>query len=243
MDWHVGAAYWPFKDFSTPLRPENPIPYVNQKGVVERDLTKKEAYFVFQSYWTKEPVVHIYGHTYPVRWGEKDEEKLIKVYSNCKKVELFLNGQSYGEKYRDSQNFPAAGLRWKTPFKEGKNRIIAKAVTPVGIISDTLDFFYQTEKWSEATLLKLQELKRYGNIVEVEAKAFDKNHVFCPDAKNKVRFEVAGDGELLDNQGTSTGSAFIELYNGRAIIKVKLKGDNTIVAVKSDGLKTGIIEL
>lgn len=24
MDWLTGSAYWPFKDFSTPVRPENP---------------------------------------------------------------------------------------------------------------------------------------------------------------------------------------------------------------------------
>jgi len=28
----TGTAQWCFKDFSTPLRPDNPIPYVNQKG-------------------------------------------------------------------------------------------------------------------------------------------------------------------------------------------------------------------
>ncbi|HEY1166052.1 MAG TPA: glycoside hydrolase family 2 TIM barrel-domain containing protein, partial [Chitinophaga sp.] len=48
IDWHLkeqetlpqltGSAYWIFKDFSTPLRPDNPVPYMNQKGVVGRDL-------------------------------------------------------------------------------------------------------------------------------------------------------------------------------------------------------------
>ncbi|HEV3202569.1 MAG TPA: glycoside hydrolase family 2 TIM barrel-domain containing protein [Bryobacteraceae bacterium] len=32
MDWLAGSAQWVFKDFSTPLRPENPIPRMNQKG-------------------------------------------------------------------------------------------------------------------------------------------------------------------------------------------------------------------
>lgn len=32
MPWLTGTAYWPFKDFSTPVRPDNPVPYVNQKG-------------------------------------------------------------------------------------------------------------------------------------------------------------------------------------------------------------------
>ena len=45
FDWHLkeqetmprltGSLFWTFKDFSTPLRPDNPIPYVNQKGVVQ----------------------------------------------------------------------------------------------------------------------------------------------------------------------------------------------------------------
>jgi beta-galactosidase len=58
----TGAAQWPFKDFSSPLRPENPIPYVNEKGVLQRDLTPKESFFVFQSYFTEKPVTHIFGH-------------------------------------------------------------------------------------------------------------------------------------------------------------------------------------
>ena len=131
FDWHLkeqetmpeltGAAQWIFKDFATTLRPGNPVPRVNQKGLVERDLTLKEGYFVFQSYWAEHSMVHIYGHSWPVRWGERDEAKLVKVYSNCPQVELFVNGESAGVRQRDAQNFPAAGLRWLVKFKEGEN--------------------------------------------------------------------------------------------------------------------------
>jgi beta-galactosidase len=50
---------------------------------------------------------------------------MVKVYSNCQQVELFVNGQSAGVRQRDSQNFPAAGLRWLTPLREGKNTLRA----------------------------------------------------------------------------------------------------------------------
>lgn len=60
MDWLTGTAQWAFKDFSTPVRPDSPIPFMNLKGIVERDLTKKEAFYVFQSYWSKKPMVHLY---------------------------------------------------------------------------------------------------------------------------------------------------------------------------------------
>src|SRR5258708_5425532 len=110
MPWLTGTAYLPFKDFSTPVRPDNPIPYMNQKGVVARDFTKKESYYVFHSWWTNKPMVRIYGHSWPVRWGEKEEDTMMKVYSNCEDAELFLNGKSYGVKKVSRKDFPASGL-------------------------------------------------------------------------------------------------------------------------------------
>ena len=33
LPWLTGSAQWVFKDFTTPLRVENPVPRINQKGV------------------------------------------------------------------------------------------------------------------------------------------------------------------------------------------------------------------
>ncbi|MDA3929501.1 MAG: DUF4982 domain-containing protein [Prolixibacteraceae bacterium] len=243
MDWHIGTAYWPFKDFSTPLRPENPVPYVNQKGVVERDFTKKESFYVFQSYWSEKPMTYIYGHTFPVRWGETDELKMVKVYSNCETAELFLNGVSLGVKTRNSQDFPAAGLRWMVNFKEGENHL--KVVARIGDVSvtDEISQIYQTSKWKAPSMLTFDEIGKANQIVELEVKAYDEDAVFCPDAKNQIRFAIAGDGILLDNLGTSNGSRQIQLYNGRARIRVRLNGEKAIVSAMSQGLKSGFVEI
>lgn len=243
MDWHVGTAYWPFKDFSTPLRPENPVPYVNQKGVIQRDFTKKEAFYVFQSYWTEEPMIRIYGHTWPVRWGADGEPKMIKVYSNCNEAELFLNGESLGKRVRNSENFPAAGLRWVAPFNIGENHI--KVVGKKGrfTLTDEITQVYQVQNWDKPALLKIEEVSRNSNTIELEVKVYDKDGVFCPDARNQIRFSVAGNGKLIDNLGTSNGSRVIELYNGRARIRVNLTGDKAIVSATSNNLKSGFIEL
>ena len=120
---------------------------MNQKGLVERDLTPKEGYYVFQSYWTEKPMAHIYGHTWPIRWGAKDEKKLVKVYSNCPSAELFLNGASCGVKQRHSQNFPAAGLRWEVQFREGENQVRVVARKGGAEVTDEVRFQYQTAKW------------------------------------------------------------------------------------------------
>src|SRR6185369_18065104 len=42
--WFAGSAQWVFKDFCTPLREDNPVPFVNQKGLLTRDHERKDGY-------------------------------------------------------------------------------------------------------------------------------------------------------------------------------------------------------
>jgi len=243
MPWLSGAAQWIFKDFSTPVRPDNPVPYMNQKGVVERDLTKKEAYYVFQSYWTATPMVHIYGHSWLVRWGDEGEAKMVKVYSNCDEAELFLNGKSYGIKKRNSQDFPAAGLRWELPFNKGGNSIRVVAKKGKTTIQDTISFQYQTEKWGKPALAQIEKLGEENGIATVQVKLLDAKQLQCLDATASVRFALAGDGKLIDNLGTPSGSRYVQLYNGRAIIRVKTNGGKSVVSAKVDGVATVFVNL
>jgi beta-galactosidase len=246
FDWHLkeqevipglaGSAQWIFKDFSTPLRPSNPVPHVNQKGLVERDLTLKEGYYVFQSYWSEKPMIHLYGHSWPIRWGADEEPKLVKVYSNCESAELFLNGVSQGTKKRDSQDFPAAGLHWLVRFKPGENDLKAVGRTGAITVVDTIEFAYHTEKWGQATQIELREIARDRGRIRVEARLLDARNVLCLDARNRVFFALTGIGALIDNTGTSMGSRNVELYNGRADISLLLNGGESVVSVRSGSL-------
>ena len=242
LDWLTGSAHWAFKDFASPLREENSIPRVNQKGVVERDLKKKESYFVFQSYWAEKPMVHIYGHSWPVRWGRPGELRNVHVYSNCDVAELFLNGASLGMMHRDSQNFPAAGLRWQVAFANGENRLRVIATKGNGRVTDEITLTYQTESWSEPVELRLFEKQRNESIVTVEGKLFDAAGVLCLDAATVIRFSVAGAGKLIDNLGTTRGSREIQLSNGRVEISVVRNGDCTIEATP-EGLPAALFKL
>lgn len=236
MPWLTGSAMWVFKDFATPLRPENPVPRVNQKGVVERDLTPKEGYYVFQSYWAKKPMVRLYGHSFPVRWGTPGEKKMVKVYSNCPEVELFVNGKSMGRRKRASEDFPAAGLRWSVALKPGKNDL--RAVGHLGEIqvTDTLEQHYQTAKWGKPARFDFAVVGPVAAEATVEARLLDAHGVLCLDARDLVRFELAGPGRLLDNLGTSTGSRAVQLYNGRARISLALEGAPAAVSVSAAGI-------
>jgi beta-galactosidase len=243
FDWLTGTAQWIFKDFSTPLRPENPVPRVNQKGLVERDLTPKEGYFVFQSFWSEKPMIHIYGHTWPIRWGAKDQSRMVKVYSNCPSVELFVNGTTCGVRKRNSRDFPAAGLRWLVKFLEGENRLRAVGRKDGIEVMDELQFHYQTQRWDQPARLMMEETGRSEQTVTIQALALDEKDIVCLGAQNFVRFGLTGDGQLIDNLGTSTGSRKVQLYNGRAIIHVKLNKGTSVVSVSSAEMRTAFLTL
>jgi beta-galactosidase len=240
LPWLTGSAQWIFKDFTTPLRVENPVPRVNQKGVVGRDLEKKEAYYVFQSYWSDAPMVHIYGHTWPVRWGDVGEEKMVKVYSNCEEVELFHGGKSLGVKKRNSQDFPAAGLRWMVPFSAGANSLRAVGKRGGKTLSDEIRFSYETRKWGAPAKLVMSAAEREGTRLTVHAQLVDAAGVPCLDARPQVRFSVAGKGRMLDNRGTVGGSRVVQMNNGRARITVELTGAAT-VGIAAEGLPAAFV--
>jgi beta-galactosidase len=102
-------------------------------------------------------------------------------------------------------------------------------------ISDEIKFVYQTEKWEKPAKLLLAET-RDG----VEVKLVDERGVQCLDARNVVRFALAGDGNLIDNLGTSTTARKVQLYNGRALINIRKRG-RSVVSVSSEGLPTAFL--
>jgi beta-galactosidase len=58
-----------------------------------------------------------------------------------------------------------------------------------------------------------------------------------------VRFGLAGDGKLLDNLGTSTGSRYVQMYNGRAMISINTRKGKNTVSAKVDGVSTELLNL
>ncbi|GAP72477.1 hypothetical protein [Candidatus Symbiothrix dinenymphae] len=120
---------------------------------------------------------------------------------------------------------------------------------------DAVGWGYQTEKWGNPAQIQVKILpvsegiagqvpndkKMDGDFVWVEATLLDADGVPCLDARNYLEFSLAGDGNLLDNQGYSAGSHKLQAYNGRAQIKVKLNGSDTnVVVVKSPKINSKV---
>lgn len=86
---------WNMFDFAADAREEAGDPGVNHKGVVSFDRkVKKDAYFLYKAYWSKETFVHICGRRYIDRTEEVTE---VKVYSNSDRVSLLVDGTMFAE--------------------------------------------------------------------------------------------------------------------------------------------------
>lgn len=231
FDWHlhisendptfVGNVQWAFKDFGTPLRPEDDIPYMNQKGLVDRNGNPKDAYYVFKSYWSDKPFTYIESHTWTERQGPKNTARILNVFSNCPKVEFFHNGVSLGKKTRNIKSYPASGLTWDVNFAEGKNTLVAVGTSNDGKkVTDTIAVNYRFAKNEAATGLVLSSEKLKNGNYLVTAIAVDKNKLRCLDYEDRVYFQCLSGGQTLKNQGTPTGSESIKMSNGKAAIEV-----------------------
>jgi beta-galactosidase len=161
-----------------------------------------------------------------------------------------LNGASQGIKQRDSQDFPAAGLRWDVTFRSGKNHLRVIAKTGDMTLQDELDLTYQTDSWGTPAELRLVQIPDTDGCVRVTASLYDSANVLCLDARNQVRFTLAGSGKLIDNMGTTQASRVLQLTNGTASISVDTSSDSStaknascVVGITAMGLAPAFVTI
>lgn len=115
---------WNMFDFGSDGRNEGDRPGRNDKGLVSFDRKiKKDSYYLYQSNWSKHPMVQIAESRNPER---KNQYTDIKVYSNCNFVSLRLNDSPV-------KCISAADCKQKGIFlfkhiklQKGRNRITVK---------------------------------------------------------------------------------------------------------------------
>ena len=110
-------------------------------------------------------------------------------------------------------------------------------------IEDQINFRYQTQKWAKPAQFQLRSFDRLGDRIVVEAQLTDASGILCLDARNAVRFAVAGDGELIGDLGINTAARVVELYNGRAMISLLHKGGKSHVSVSSKDIPTAFLQV
>ena len=74
---------WNMFDFAADARNQGGEPGMNHKGLVTFDRkTKKDSFYLYKAWWSKDPFVYITGRRYVDR---AEKKTTVKVYSNCPK--------------------------------------------------------------------------------------------------------------------------------------------------------------
>ena len=95
--WMWATHVWNMFDFAADARDQGGEPGMNHKGLITFDRkTKKDSFYLYKAYWSREPFVHICSK----RYEDRTEDRIpVKVYTNQNEVTLYVNGDKLETKY------------------------------------------------------------------------------------------------------------------------------------------------
>jgi len=188
-EWLAGGFVWTGFDYRGEPSPNGWPNISSQYGIIDICGFPKDSFFYYQSWWTSQPVLHVFPHW---NWeGMDGKEIAVWVYSNLDKVELFLNGKSLGAKdvKKDSH------VAWVVQYAPG-------AIEARGSRGGQVMMTAKRETTSAAAKLVMkadrQEASADGeDVVMFAVEVQDAQGRVVPITDNVVSFRVSGAGKLI----------------------------------------------
>ncbi len=187
--WLSGGFVWTGFDYRGEPSPYG-WPCINSHfGIMDTCGFPKDNFYYYQSWWSDRTVLHLMPHwTWP---GREGQDIKVSCFSNCREVELFLNGQSLGR-----QTMPAnSRLRWHVKYAPGT--LLAKGYRDGQVVAEE-----KVETTTAPARLKLaadrSTIAANGEDVSViTVSALDAAGRVVPVADNHVRFSLTGPGKII----------------------------------------------
>jgi beta-galactosidase len=235
-------------------------------GAVDLCGLPKDRFYLYQSQWTKDPMVHVLPHW---NWeGMEGKEIPVFSYTNCDEVELFVNGKSYGKKIKGIDKTPIPinfidweggryqgdfmspyRLHWNVPYQAGEIKVVGfidgKKVTEKQIKT--------AGKPARIELIADRELiKSDGeDMVFVTVRVVDKEGNLCPNSDNLINFEIEGQGAIVavGNGNAATTEPFQsnkrKAFSGQCMVFIKAFKDAGHINLKatSEGLTLAQVQV
>jgi len=188
--WLSGGFVWTGFDYRGEPTPYG-WPCINSHfGILDTCGFPKDVFYYYQSWWTTNTVLHLLPHW---NWpGREGSEILVEAFSNCRQVELFLNGASLGKQ----EMKPNSKLSWQVKYAPGT--LSAKGFDANGqVIAET-----KVETTGDAAQIQLipdrKTINADGKDVAVfTVAAVDAQGRVVPVAQNKINFAIAGAGKII----------------------------------------------
>jgi beta-galactosidase len=188
-EWEAGGFAWTGFDYRGEPTPYG-WPSINSNfGIVDTCGFPKDNFFYYKSWWTKEPVMHLFPHW---TWdGREGEEIPVWVHSNLDEVELFLNGKSLGRQ----KVARLSHVEWKVRYQAG-------AIEAHGWKDGKLVLTEKRETTGEIVTLRLTADRMTidadgADVVVLTVDALDAAGRALPTAQNLINFKVTGEGALI----------------------------------------------
>ena len=238
QEWLAGGFVWTGFDYRGEPSPNKWPNISSQYGVIDICGFPKDTFFYYQSWWTPQPVLHLFPHW---NWPGYEGKKIaVWVHSNLDKVELLLNGQSLGTKdMQKDQHLAwnvvyAPGTLEARGYRNGKVVLTEKRETTgsaaaIALSADRAELFADGE---DVAMVAVQIRDAKGRIVPV--------------TDNEVTFKVGGAGRLIGtgngdptNQEPDKGTAR-KAFSGlcMAIVQSSKKPGAITVEASSPGLRS-----
>lgn len=241
-DYVSGLFVWSGFDF---LGEPVPYPYPARSsyyGIIDLAGFPKDVYYMYQSEWTKKPVLHLLPHW---NWKKGQLVDVKAYYNNADEVELFLNGKSLGRKTKPDTSF---SVFWRVSFEPGEikavsyknnQKVLERLIKTAGAaykIELSVENKTISSKKEELSFVTIRIVDKQGNLV--------------PDANQLIRVKIDGAATVagMDNgypaDLNSMKDAEHNAYKGMALAMIKgLKPGKAKVTIKAEGLVPAAMEI
>lgn len=206
---------WNMFDFGVDGRDEGGVKGRNNKGLVTYDRQiKKDSFYIYKAYWTKEPFVHITSKRYEKR---PERETTVKVYSNMQEVTLFVDGNKFETKQGKYV------FEFRVPLKKiGKTLVKAQS----GEASDEAKFKYVSRPVKGYSFVA--EKKEVANWFEKDGVKYEFKY---PEDKFSVKDKLS---HIMTNP---EGEKLILDLLDRAVAEMKANGKEMPISMNKSVLK------
>ncbi len=242
--WMAGGFVWSGFDYRGEPTPFTWPAINSQYAIMDTCGFPKDSYFYYQSCWSDKPVLHLLPHW---NWPGKEGQDIdVWCYSNCKQVELFLNGKSLGKKPMPQYSH----LEWQVKYAPGA--LSAVGYDDEGNVTARTSVETTGEPAAVALVPGRSAVNANGSDISlVTVRITDGQGRTVPLATNMVSFDVNGPGKLIgvgngnpDCHEADKGSER-SAFNGLCLAIVQSSGAPGAITIEanSPGLKSARVSI
>lgn len=241
--WLGGLFYWTGFDYRGEPNPMKFPATGSQFGILDYAGFPKDEAFYIKSWWTDEPVLHVFPH-----WnlkGHEGEDIDVWAYSNMDEVELFVNGKRQGRK-----TMPKNGhLSWNTKYQPGHLKAVGykngKKIKETVI--ETTGDGSRFRLSSDRPVIDANK----PDVAVITVEVLDDKGRFVPDSCVALYIEVEGPVKILgvgngdpafqskERPTDGLGKQFsVDTFNGLARILIQSDGEkgSGVISVSADNI-------